>query len=104
MFTFHEDAVHGWLEVPLTEIKRLNLVTDISAFSYVNKGKAYLEEDLDMTVFLNAYLQLNEDHNSWTTEDQDKVKRFWDSDCTRQYTDNFIGRSCYDRYDKTWSY
>ena len=46
--TFHEDAGHGWLEVPEELfLKYANFVP--SGYSYYKDGKLYLEEDCDAT-------------------------------------------------------
>lgn len=57
--TFHEDAGHGWLEVPLTILMRAKTdVRKLSGYSYCGvKGFEvifYLEEDCDLPVFLDA--------------------------------------------------
>lgn len=54
VYNFISDPGHGWLEVPVEEVKALAL--DITPYSYVDnrKGLAYLEEDLDAGVFVNA--------------------------------------------------
>ena len=50
---FISDPGHGWLEVPLTDTLLSGL--QISTFSYISKtGFAYLEEDCDMTRYMDA--------------------------------------------------
>ena len=51
-FIFHTDAGHGWLEVPKTLAKALDI--RISPFSYEDNEYYYLEEDLDAGVFTKA--------------------------------------------------
>ena len=55
VYPFHEDAGHGWLEVPMQYLKDLNILKDITGFSYrsIDGRTAYLEEDLDASTFLN---------------------------------------------------
>lgn len=55
-YRFIEDPGHGWLEVPVEEVRRLGIEDQISHCSYVSKcGKfAYLEEDYDASVFVRA--------------------------------------------------
>jgi len=53
-YVYEQDPGHGWLEVPLSELSRLGIAGSISAYSYRNGAFAYLEEDLDMRVFLAA--------------------------------------------------
>ncbi|MBK8986271.1 MAG: hypothetical protein IPM39_09345 [Chloroflexi bacterium] len=52
--TFVSDPGHGWLEVPLADIAALGLETKISAYSYINGRFAYLEEDEDYAVYMDA--------------------------------------------------
>ena len=53
---YHTDPGHGWLAVSLTLLRRLNIVGEISSFSYFDAGTntAYLEEDCDASLFVNA--------------------------------------------------
>ena len=53
-YKFVEDPGHGWLEVQVSEIDRLGIGGQISRYSYVNNGRAYLEEDCDFAVFMAA--------------------------------------------------
>ena len=57
VFTKHNDAGHGWLEVSYKDITDLNIQNEISEFSYINKTieSIFLEEDCDMTLFMKAY-------------------------------------------------
>jgi len=54
-YIFFSDPGHGWLEVDVAELHRLNLHDKISRYSYLHADKlrAYLEEDCDMTIFLD---------------------------------------------------
>ncbi|MBN8877764.1 MAG: hypothetical protein J0I32_09485 [Sphingobacteriales bacterium] len=56
-FVFHEDAAHGWLEVPYSIIEQLQIIDKITGYSYRHHDQVFLEEDQDMTTFTNAYLQ-----------------------------------------------
>ena len=53
-YTYHQDPGHGWLEVPLQELLALGIQQQITSHSHMQVGKAYLEEDCDMPVFLGA--------------------------------------------------
>ena len=57
-YTFYEDPGHGWLEVPTPELRELGIAHKISTCSYVypNGRFVYLEEDCDLTTFLEAKL------------------------------------------------
>ena len=46
-FLYHTDPGHGWIEVPMTELRRLGIERAITPFSYRHGDTAYLEEDCD---------------------------------------------------------
>ena len=48
------DPGHGWLRVPLADIAALGIEGDISPYSFIDGRFAYLEEDCDYTVFIDA--------------------------------------------------
>lgn len=54
LYTFYQDPGHGWLEVPLSELQELKIVTQITPYSYQKNDKVYLEEDGDLTRFIEA--------------------------------------------------
>ena len=54
-YTFFTDAGHGWLKVPVSELLELGIENDISKYSYLSGDWAYLEEDCDMTKFIDAH-------------------------------------------------
>lgn len=60
VYTFFSDSGHGYLEVPLTELKRLGIDKDISSYSFTRNGLVYLEEDCDYSVFIDAKAKANE--------------------------------------------
>jgi hypothetical protein len=51
---FYEDPGHGWLKVPLDLLEKLGIAAKISLYSYQRGAFAYLEEDSDMGLFLDA--------------------------------------------------
>ncbi len=51
ILVFHTDPGHGWLEVPVKEVR--NSGVPISQCSYIKGDKAYLEEDCDAHAYLN---------------------------------------------------
>ena len=53
-YNFYEDPGHGWLKIKITELEKLNIANKISGYSYMRGGWAYLEEDCDMGIFLDA--------------------------------------------------
>lgn len=52
--TFISDPAHGWLKVKISDLKRLKIEDKISGYSYMRGEYAYLEEDCDMTLYLDA--------------------------------------------------
>ena len=55
-FLYHTDPGHGWMQVDFSELYALGLAESISRYSYQDsEGNCYLEEDCDMTKFMEAY-------------------------------------------------
>jgi hypothetical protein len=52
--TFHSDPGHGWIEVPLLVLNQLNIHNKISGCSYMQHRTAYLEEDCDAGILMDA--------------------------------------------------
>jgi hypothetical protein len=52
-YVYHQDSGHGWIEVPIKEIKAMGLEERITPYSYLFRDKAYLEEDDDASAFLD---------------------------------------------------
>lgn len=54
--TIYTDPSHGWAKVTLKELLKLNILDKISTYSYIHKNglNAYLEEDLDLSIYLKA--------------------------------------------------
>ena len=53
-FDWFHDPGHSWLKVPIRYLSVLGIVDKISKYSYCKGGYAYLEEDCDASVFLEA--------------------------------------------------
>lgn len=51
---FHHDSSHGWLEVPIKELQETGVMHKISPYSYLRGTTAYLEEDRDARLYLDA--------------------------------------------------
>jgi hypothetical protein len=51
---YHQDPGHGWLEVTVALLQRLGISRRISSCSYISHETAYLEEDRDAGVLLQA--------------------------------------------------
>jgi hypothetical protein len=52
-YVFHHDSGHGWLEVPVQEIKAMGFEERITPYSYLDRDKAYLEKNIDSGTFLD---------------------------------------------------
>jgi len=65
-FCFISDPGHGWLEVPVKEVRKYKI--KISSFSYMDSGMAYLEEDCDAPTFLKAWQVNNPGREFYFTE------------------------------------
>ena len=55
VYTYYTDAGHGWLEVEKKELIELGIDNIISYHSFEKGGLVYLEEDVDVGVFVVAY-------------------------------------------------
>lgn len=53
-YLFITDPGHGWLAVPISDLKKLGIENKITAFSYRKGETAFLEEDVDAGTFLKA--------------------------------------------------
>jgi len=54
VYTLHLDPGHGWLEVARAELVKLGILDQISAYSYQQGDRVYLEEDCDAGTFVEA--------------------------------------------------
>jgi hypothetical protein len=54
-FIVYNDPSHGWAKIETALLWVLGIQKEISTCSYQRKGFAYLEEDADLTLFINAY-------------------------------------------------
>ena len=61
-YQFFADREHAWLEVELQELQRLGIAGKVSEYSYLNRrgDVAYLEEDVDAPLFIEAYCKAYE--------------------------------------------
>ena len=54
LLDLYSDSMHGGVKVELSEIYELNIQDKISSYSYMNDRHAFLEEDSDLTTYINA--------------------------------------------------
>jgi hypothetical protein len=59
-YIYECDPGHGWLHVQRSELERLGITHNITSHSYQNQDQVFLEEDLDMGVFITAKEALGE--------------------------------------------
>ena len=85
-YTFFEDSGHGWLRVPKAELRALGIAAMISGCSYQSQGgaMAYLEEDCDLSTFLQAKHGLSRDGLETCRE---LVEKWWAGHVTSEYYD-----------------
>lgn len=69
VYSFHSDAGHGWVKVPKRELKQLGIFDKITPYSYQKGDFAYLEEDNDATLFVNARLAMGYPRPEWNEID-----------------------------------
>lgn len=51
---FFSDPGHGWARVPRAKLVKLGIADKISSFSYQKGVNVYLEEDCDLSVYIEA--------------------------------------------------
>jgi len=58
---YHRDLGHGWLEVKISLLKELGIENQMTPFSYLDTSGeiAFLEEDVDATLFMNKLKKEN---------------------------------------------
>lgn len=74
-YDFISDPSHGWLKVQLDELEWLGITDQISSYSYIKGNMAYLEEDVDMALFLRAKRERNDFDPIIRTKHSDRSSR-----------------------------
>ena len=54
VITIYRDPSHGWGKENKALLDKLGIADKISKYSYMREGKAYLEEDVDLNILLQA--------------------------------------------------
>lgn len=77
-FDYYSDPGHGWVKVPIKELKELEIADKISPWSYMKGDYAYLEEDKDVYIFMMAMKKVGKpvsfrEHN---TDRQSKIRNY----------------------------
>lgn len=71
-YKYFQDPSHGWIEVPVAELRRLKIDDKISPYSYRNGHFVYLEEDCDASLWAQAKSLADEQYeldDLWTNND-----------------------------------
>jgi len=84
-FNFYQDPGHGWVKVSKKLLKDLGIDEKITSYSYMRGEHAYLEEDLDLTTFMDAMekagkpVNFNEFHTNRSSKIRgyDAYLRYW---------------------------
>ena len=78
-FNFYSDPGHGWLKVPMSILDVLGIKGKITPYSYQRGENAYLEEDCDATLFINAFKEKYGTEPSFkfhSTDRRSKIRSF----------------------------
>lgn len=82
-FNFYSDGGHGWLKVKKTELKALGIEKEITGYSYMNNGNAYLEEDTDASLFAKKWAEFtgkewnyNINTKTHVADSRSKIRRY----------------------------
>ena len=54
-YTLYADPSHGWVAVKRQELVDLGILEKVSEYSYQKGGTVYLEEDADLTLWVEAF-------------------------------------------------
>lgn len=77
-FQSFSDPAHGWGKVSRKDLVNLGIADKISSCSYQFKSFVYLEEDCDLSIFVNAMKERNITVNfktSWTNK-RSKIRNY----------------------------
>jgi len=99
-YTFYEDPGHGWLKVSKKDLVSLCIEKQISGYSYMLGDNAYLEEDSDLSIFIEALANNNKVFDTdWKSEEMKNFcKGFW-ANCKKEFTNNQSKIRTYNSYE-----
>lgn len=77
-YDVYADPSHAWAKVKLSELKRLGIADKITPYSYQRGNYVYLEEDNDLTLFINAKKEKGEEvsFNEHTGDKSSKIRSY----------------------------
>jgi hypothetical protein len=64
--TYFHDGGHGWYSVKRSKLEQLGILSKITSFSYQRGDSVYLEEDCDLSLYINTIEAIGD--NLVTTE------------------------------------
>ena len=76
-FVYYQDPGHGWCRVPKSLLRTLGIANKVSRYSYESGTYAFLEEDCDFTVFVNA----------WCAATKETINAFFTKHVIEKHTD-----------------
>jgi hypothetical protein len=86
----YADPGHGWVKVPFKLLRQLDIVDDISMFSYMKNNNVYLEEDMDYPLFFKKMIAkgLHVDLDVKQTERSSRIRSYhhYDAHYMRHYS------------------
>jgi hypothetical protein len=91
-FIKYDDPGHGWLKVKRSELKELGIEKLISSYSYQRGDDIFLEEDGDMSTFINAWENITNKEFNCSTQIKvitgDKNSKIRNYNCYINYSDS----------------
>lgn len=77
-FNKYDDPGHGWLKVPRSLLKKLGIKSQITSFSYMKGDDIFLEEDRDMSLFIDSMKEAGNtvEIKVFTMNKQSKIREY----------------------------
>jgi len=78
-FSIYHDPSHAWVKVPKKLLNDLDIVDKIKVSSYMRGEYAYLEEDEDLSTFVDAMVEKKSivvKLNSFYTDKQSRIRKY----------------------------
>lgn len=81
------DSGHGWLRVEKAELVELGIADQITRYSYQRGKYAYLEEDRDLSTFIQAKEKqgVKVVMHHYTTDRRSKIRGYESYECQGQH-------------------
>ncbi len=77
-YSCYSDPSHAWVKVPIETLMELGIHTNISKFSFKKGEYAYLEEDRDLGIFIEAMKKAGKSvtFKEYPTDRQSRVRGY----------------------------